>query len=145
MTREECLSAAKKSVCGEREQDYGSPEDNFRTIANLWSAYLLAKPDPGDILPADVAAMMALLKIARISTSPAEADSWVDLAGYAACGAEIETGRRVLAPDTDSTSSVAALEICDHQWVYIPDGIREHSMVKALYICSKCGAESWGD
>lgn len=149
MTRKECLAAAKICVCGEREQDYGSPEDNFRTIANLWSAYLLAKPDPGDILPVDVAAMMALLKIARISNSPAKEDNWVDLAGYAACGAEIETERRVITPDTDSastdsTSSVAALKICNHQWVYIPEGIRKYSAVKAPYICSECGAESRG-
>lgn len=144
MTREECLAAAKKCVCGEREQDYGSPEDNFRTIANLWAAYLQAKPDPDDIMPADVAAMMALLKIARISNSPAKEDNWVDLAGYAACGAEIETARRVITPDTDSTSSVAVPEICNHQWVYIPEGIRKYSEVKAPYICSECGAEYWG-
>lgn len=125
MTREECLAAAKICVCGEREQDYGSPEDNFRTIANLWSAYLLAKPDPGDILPADVAAMMALLKIARISTSPAKADNWVDLAGYAACGAEIETERKT----------------CQHEWVYIPESIRDKEL-DAPYVCSECGATS---
>jgi len=33
--------------------------------------------------------MMALLKIARIRTGTATEDSFVDLAGYAACGAEI--------------------------------------------------------
>ena len=37
----------------------------------------------------DVAVMMALLKIARISENPQHMDSWVDLAGYAACGGEI--------------------------------------------------------
>jgi hypothetical protein len=39
-------------------------------------------------LTADVAAMLALLKIARLQQSPNHRDSWVDLAGYAACGAE---------------------------------------------------------
>ena len=38
----------------------------------------------------DVAAMMALLKIARIATGTAKADNWVDLAGYAACGGELQ-------------------------------------------------------
>ena len=33
--------------------------------------------------------MMALLKIARIKTGTATEDCFVDLAGYAACGAEI--------------------------------------------------------
>jgi predicted membrane channel-forming protein YqfA (hemolysin III family) len=37
------------------------------------------------------AAMLALLKIARIASGHAKADNWVDLAGYAACGGEIET------------------------------------------------------
>ena len=36
----------------------------------------------------DVAMMMALLKVARIKAGGTD-DSFVDLAGYAACGAEI--------------------------------------------------------
>jgi hypothetical protein len=32
--------------------------------------------------------MLALLKIARLKNSPNHRDSWVDIAGYAACGAE---------------------------------------------------------
>lgn len=38
----------------------------------------------------DVAAMMGLLKVARIATGN-KADSFVDLAGYAACAGEIAT------------------------------------------------------
>ncbi len=33
MTRSEILDAAHKCVCGDREEDYGSPEKNFQTIA----------------------------------------------------------------------------------------------------------------
>ena len=85
MNRKEILEAAGKCVCGDREQDYGSPEDNFNIVANLWSAYT------GYIFDAkDVAAMLALLKIARIASGHAKEDNWVDLAGYAACGGEIE-------------------------------------------------------
>jgi hypothetical protein len=36
----------------------------------------------------DVAIMMNLLKISRLSWSPTKEDHWVDAAGYAACGAE---------------------------------------------------------
>ena len=46
--REEVLLRAKDCVCGDREQDYGSPGRNFETIAGLWNAYLgdrLAEPD----------------------------------------------------------------------------------------------------
>lgn len=85
MKREEILENARKCVCGDREQDYGSPENNFRTIANLWSAYT-----GRHYSSVDVAAMLALLKIARIASGNAKTDNWVDLAGYAACGGELE-------------------------------------------------------
>ena len=95
MTRPEILDAAAKCVCGDREQDYGSPENNFRTIASLWEVYLRGKCVSIDadvtILAEDVAAMLALLKIARIASGHTKADNWIDLAGYAACGGEIET------------------------------------------------------
>jgi hypothetical protein len=94
-TREEILTQAKTCVCGDREQDYGKPENSFDIIARLWAAYLRGRKDErGDIyiMPKDAAAMLALLKIARISTGHAKADNWVDLAGYAACGGEIEMG-----------------------------------------------------
>lgn len=96
MKRTEILDAAKRCVCGDREQDYGSPENNFQTIADLWTAYLKSACVSPDvdlcILAKDVAAMLALLKIARIGSGHAKEDNWIDLAGYAACGGEIETG-----------------------------------------------------
>lgn len=96
MERKEILAEALRCVCGDREQDYGSPENNFQTIANLWEAYLRAGAiSPGAdlcIRPEDVAAMLALLKIARISSGHGKADNWIDLAGYAACGGELEGG-----------------------------------------------------
>lgn len=93
MTRDEILSAAQKCVSGDREQNYGSPENNFLTIANLWSVYLAATGKLGDLITAkNVAAMLALLKIARIASGHAKEDNWIDLAGYAACGGEIEAG-----------------------------------------------------
>lgn len=94
LTRAAVLEKARACVCGEREEDYGSPEDNFGCIAELWEAYLRAAcVSPNAIItvtPADIAMLMALLKIARVGTSTigGTADSFVDLAGYAACGAE---------------------------------------------------------
>ena len=90
MTRESILNRAIECVCGEREQDYGSPEDNFKRIAIYWSAHLGT-----EITAEDVAVMMALLKIARIGTGRATEDSFIDLAGYAACGCEIATRGRM--------------------------------------------------
>lgn len=88
MNREECLDAAKACVTRDRQKAYGSPENNFLRIAELWNVYL---DFPNRISPADVAAMLALLKIARISSGSAHEDNWVDIAGYAACGCELQT------------------------------------------------------
>ena len=60
MTRPEILDEAKRCVCGQREQDYGSPERNFERIADLWNAYL----GKNTVDPVDVAMMLALLKVA---------------------------------------------------------------------------------
>lgn len=83
MKRAEILEAARVCVCGERERDYGAPEDSFALIGRLWTAYL-GTP----VTPKDVAMMMALLKVARIKVGD-KADSFIDLAGYAACAGEI--------------------------------------------------------
>ena len=99
MKREEVLESAKKIVCSDRNEQYGDPERNFEAIAELWTNYLYAadilKDDGPTIMriaPKDVAAMMVLLKIARIATGKYKADSWIDIAGYAACGSESDGG-----------------------------------------------------
>lgn len=89
MKREEVLKQAEICVCGKRQQDYGNPEDNFGLIADLWSAYSGQK-----YTAVDVAMMMALLKMARIKSGTGTDDSFVDLAGYAACAGEIAGNNR---------------------------------------------------
>ncbi len=86
--REQTLDAAKKCVMGDREQDYGTPESNFATIASFWSDYL-----DMDISAQKVADMMILMKISRIKNGGGTGDSYVDIAGYAACGNEILSKR----------------------------------------------------
>lgn len=88
MTRKECLEQAMGCVLKDRNNQYGGPEDSFERIADLWEAYLHAP-----ISALDVAMMMSLLKIARAKANPAHADSFVDLAGYAACAAECADGK----------------------------------------------------
>lgn len=90
VTRGEILDMAKKIVTGEREQQYGKPEDNFRLIGELWKIYLDNKYGTIiDIAAEDVALMMALVKNARIMTGIYKEDSYIDLCGYAACAGEI--------------------------------------------------------
>lgn len=97
MTRKEILDNALKCVNGDRDEQYGKPEDSFKLIAEFWMSYLQncgAVPDGTSeifIRPHDVAAMFALMKVARIAGPTSKADNWIDLAGYAACGGECDT------------------------------------------------------
>ena len=91
MTRKEILDAALKCVNGDRDEQYGSPETSFEAIANFWNVYLREMSGDDICLGAkDVAVMMSLFKIARITTGQSKDDNWIDLAGYAACGGEIQ-------------------------------------------------------
>lgn len=96
MGRKEILEAATRCVCGDRERDYGTPERNFELIGELWTTYLKAKcvsPEADVCINGeDVATLMCLFKIARIATGRGKADSFIDLAGYAACAGELATG-----------------------------------------------------
>ena len=95
ITRGKVLEMATQTVCHDRQDQHGQPENNFQTIADLWTTYLRAsgvieKHADSAIMPHDVAAMMCMLKIARVATGVAKLDNWVDLAGYAAIGGELE-------------------------------------------------------
>jgi len=97
IVREKILDAAKARVCGDRNKSYGEPENNFGIIAKLWSVYMQGKYKDVVISSVDVCMMMAMVKIARIRTGTDISDSFVDLAGYAACGgglAESECSER---------------------------------------------------
>lgn len=103
--RKHILDSANQAVNTERNADYGDPTQDFARTARYWNEHLCAilerkaKRHPElvesmldymvDLVSTeDVAIMMALLKISRLSWSPEKEDHWIDLAGYAACGAE---------------------------------------------------------
>ena len=92
-TREKVLKEALNCVNGEREKQYGNPEDNFRRIADLWSVYLTSLFEGETVVieidPIDVAKMMILFKIARSNGDQDKLDNYVDIIGYGACAAEI--------------------------------------------------------
>ena len=118
MTRSELLHAAEVCVCGQREEDYGTPEDSFRVIGELWETYIKEKcvGDPAAevcIVPEDVAALLALLKIARIATGHGKSDNWVDLAGYAACGGELQSFPSATLPSATSSPAGASARMGD--------------------------------
>lgn len=98
ITREYILREAARIVCHDRNTQYGEPEDSFDTIARFWTTYVAEKCAPENayvcIAPEDAAMMMALLKIARTASGEIpKADTYIDIAGYAACAAEVEANK----------------------------------------------------
>lgn len=85
ITDDNILERANKIV-KQRGEDYGHPLDDFRRIAQMWSA-LLGK----DIGPDDVAKCMICVKLSRLVETPDHQDSRDDIAGYAWCLDEIIT------------------------------------------------------
>jgi hypothetical protein len=85
--RETILNTAKTYVLGDRNSTYGSPTQDFERTAGLWSA--LGFSFEGEPVKAHQVAMaMMCLKLSRLVWGPRRVDSWVDVAGYAACGYE---------------------------------------------------------
>lgn len=86
MTRKEILEETAKCILQDRNNQYGSPENNFEIIAKLWSIYL-----DKEISATDIGVLMTLFKIARIKTSEVpKADNYIDACGYMACAGEIK-------------------------------------------------------
>ena len=81
--RERILAEAAALICGDRQAQYGTPQDNFARIAAGWSVILGQEVDPDQ-----VALCMAWLKIARLVNGP-HRDSYVDGAAYLALAGEL--------------------------------------------------------
>jgi hypothetical protein len=90
LTRTKTLHTAIRIINGDRQESYGDAQESFDRIATVWSAITNTH-----ITGAQVALMMAGLKLCRLSTDIDHSDSWVDLAGYAALGSEIALGNEV--------------------------------------------------
>lgn len=111
--RTRVLKEAEQLVNGDRNVEYGDPNDDFRRTSIYWNthiggvlrrklsrgAYCSAEIDDLVYLvdnllePHDVAIMMMQLKHSRLAWSPEKQDHWVDSAGYAACGWDCYTNR----------------------------------------------------
>lgn len=134
MNRDELLKLTAEAISGGRETNYGSPEKSLTWISRLWSAFL-----EREITPAEVSLMLALLKVARLKNNPKHVDSWVDLAGYAAIGAEAVTQKKedknytLLCPKCNSSDT----------HVTVPELKYGYSTLFA--ICNECSysTDSW--
>jgi len=85
--REQILALAHVAV-NSRGRQYGAPEENFTRLAAVWTALTVDRLDV-EFDAHWVAIFLAALKLVRVAEDPSHQDSWVDLAGYAACGGEI--------------------------------------------------------
>ena len=145
-TRERVLKEALNCVNGEREKQYGNPEDNFSRIADLWSVYLTSLFEDENIVididPIDVAKMMILFKIARSNGDKDKIDNYIDILGYGACAAEIfENGKEaddIL--ESDARQKIEKLAFnsldCEH--------CKYEPMDSHEYPCSECDPDKNG-
>ena len=81
--RSETLEEAGKLINGDRQADYGTPQENFTRISKGWSVLLET-----DVTPEQVALCMAWVKLARLVNGPHH-DSYVDGCGYIALASEL--------------------------------------------------------
>ena len=93
--RGEALLKAHEIINGQRQDAHGNPEDSFSVIALLWNTYLFHKKERYILDSEDVAVMMALMKIARITTGSAKSDSYIDCCGYIALAADMHEDQDV--------------------------------------------------
>lgn len=90
VTRASVLAEASTFVHADRNNNYGDPEDNFGVIARIMAAYLSRRFGIEiPIQPYDVTNLMFAVKLGRLAHNPLHHDSYVDMAGYAAAGAEV--------------------------------------------------------
>lgn len=85
LPRIEALREAARIVAGDRDTQYGAPEDNLGRIAKIWSVIF-----GHDVSAEDVAMAMVGLKMARyVNKGEFQPDTWIDIAGYAGIGYEV--------------------------------------------------------
>lgn len=75
------LLHAHDIINGQRQQQYGNPEDSFSEIAVLWNWWLGCRLNV-PLTAQDVAMMMCLMKQAREKNGAGKTDNIADACGY---------------------------------------------------------------
>lgn len=118
--RKRLLDTAAEYVLKQRNKSYGEPDEDFRRIAGIASAMGFRFTDgtaTRELNGTDVALFMIALKTSRLAWAPDHEDSWIDIAGYAACGMEtanLQAKREFPEPDPCNC------EVCMHKPSYGP-------------------------
>jgi hypothetical protein len=88
--RVQALREAARIINGDRNKQYGGPEENFTNIAKIWEVIFQR-----EFTPEEVAMAMVGVKLARfVSKAGFQPDTWIDIAGYAGCGYEVGQNHR---------------------------------------------------
>lgn len=96
------LEEAKNLTTGQREQDYGTPQENFGRMADYANIIFKKNFETGEPITArQTAEFMITVKLARLANSPTF-DTYVDIAGYAALAGELSGA----SPKASSTPAV---------------------------------------
>lgn len=83
------LNDAAGLIVGQRQEDYGTPEENFERIAGYFNIHFKKNLENNiPATPRQMAEFMVLLKMARTINSPTR-DSYVDIGGYAGIAGEL--------------------------------------------------------
>jgi hypothetical protein len=84
---ESILDIAKRLVTGDRQNQYGPPDQDFTRTAGMMNALFADLLKEGHKFESfHIAQMMILIKLSRQLHQRKE-DNWIDIAGYAYCGA----------------------------------------------------------
>lgn len=86
--RKQVLDTAADAVLRQRNKSYGEPDEDFQRIAAIWNAMGYTAPSGRPMSGHDVSVLLIGLKMSRLTWNPLHQDSWVDIAGYSACGLE---------------------------------------------------------
>lgn len=95
--RVEILTEAANLITGQRQTDYGTPDENFKRVADFVNILIKKNLETNTpISPRQTADLMILLKVARTINTPTR-DSYVDIAGYAGIAGELAAHEAALA------------------------------------------------
>ena len=83
MKRDKALKIAEGLVSEKRASVYGDARLNHQRIANMWSVIFGIKVQVWMVYLA-----MGAVKMSRMMNKPEHEDSWIDICGYGALGAE---------------------------------------------------------
>jgi hypothetical protein len=86
------LRDALEITLGARGNTYGHPADNLGLTVDLWNVYL--RDLDRDLTISDLAALMVLVKLARLHHTPDHYDTLLDMAGWPSAAWDALTEQR---------------------------------------------------